>query len=267
MQPQMAKTTRVSTWDRPGWGLSDGAEGKHTIATSTAALEAALATGKIGGPYVLVGHSLGGLEALLYADRHREQVAAMVLVDPSVPDQGALTERIAPALAAERVRLSPATPFRTCASDIRNGLARPGGPDPHSCFQFPPFFPPELSAALAPKVSNPIQYDTMASFIENVDESSRVAINSARNYGDMPLVVLTATARGALPPDTPPEAVQQFATYQEAFGRAHGDLAALSTRGRQVRVPGSDHYMQRSTPQVVIDTVDSVVSEARAGGR
>jgi len=73
-QPEMAKTTRVCAWDRPGWGLSDGAEGKHTVATSTAALEAALATGKIPGPYIMVGHSLGGYESLLYADRHPDQV-------------------------------------------------------------------------------------------------------------------------------------------------------------------------------------------------
>ena len=63
VHPQMAETTRVCAWDRPGWGLSDGAQGRHTIASNVATLEAALATGKIPGPYVVVGHSLGGLEA------------------------------------------------------------------------------------------------------------------------------------------------------------------------------------------------------------
>ena len=38
VQPRMAATTRVCAWDRPGWGLSDGWEGTHTVATSTAAL-------------------------------------------------------------------------------------------------------------------------------------------------------------------------------------------------------------------------------------
>jgi pimeloyl-ACP methyl ester carboxylesterase len=33
VQPDMARTTRVCSWDRPGWGLSDGAEGRHTVET------------------------------------------------------------------------------------------------------------------------------------------------------------------------------------------------------------------------------------------
>lgn len=117
VHPQMAKTTKVCTWDRPGWGLSDGAEGKQTVATTAATLEAALATGKIAGPYVLVGHSLGGLEALLLGDRLREQLAGMVLVDPSVPDQLALMQREAPAMAAEANRQTPGDGFRKCAAD------------------------------------------------------------------------------------------------------------------------------------------------------
>ena len=70
VQPAMAKTTRVCAWDRPGWGLSDGSAAPQNAATATADLEAALATGKIPGPYVLVGHSLGSYESLLFADRH-----------------------------------------------------------------------------------------------------------------------------------------------------------------------------------------------------
>jgi pimeloyl-ACP methyl ester carboxylesterase len=264
VHPQMAKTTKVCTWDRPGWGHSDGAEGKQTVATTAATLEAALATGKIAGPYVLVGHSLGGLEALLLGDRLRERLAGMVLVDPSVPDQQALMQREAPAMAAEANRQTPSDGFRKCAADIRSGAARAGGPDPNNCLQFPPFFPPELIAAFGAKMSNPIQYETMASFMDSAEESFRVAINSTRDYRDMPLIVLTATAVGPAPPGASPAALQQAALWRDAFSRAHDDLAKLSTRGVNARVPGADHYIQRSKPQVVIDAVEAVVAEARA---
>ena len=51
IQPDMARMTRVCAWDRPGFGLSDGTAAPVTVATTTADLEAALATGKIpGGP-------------------------------------------------------------------------------------------------------------------------------------------------------------------------------------------------------------------------
>ena len=50
IQPDMARITRVCSWDRPGYGLSDGSTAPETVATTTADLETALATGKIPGP-------------------------------------------------------------------------------------------------------------------------------------------------------------------------------------------------------------------------
>jgi len=264
VQPEMAKTTRVCAWDRPGWGLSDGLEGTPTVATTTDMLEAALATGKIPGPYVLVGHSLGGLESLLFADRHRDQVVAMVMVDPSVPDQANLMASVAPALAADTSREGIVSVFRQCAADIRSGAVRAGGPDPNNCFQYPPFFPPALSAAFAAKVSNPVQYETMVAFIGSTNDSFAAAVNSSRNYADMPLVVLTATAQEPPPPGLPAEAAEQIGKFREAMNHAHAELAALSTRGVNTRVPGANHYIQRTQPQVVIDAVEAVVAEARA---
>jgi hypothetical protein len=59
IQPQMSKITRTCAWDRAGFGLSDGTKAAVSVALTTADLEAALATGKIAGPYVMVSHSLG----------------------------------------------------------------------------------------------------------------------------------------------------------------------------------------------------------------
>ena len=261
VQPEMAKTTKVCAWDRPGWGFSDGAEGRHTVASSTAALEAALATGAIPGPYVMVGHSLGGLESLLLADRRPDAVVGMVLVDPSVPNQDRLVEQVSPALGAGNPEEQPAIRgLRQCAAGIRQAADR-GEEPPSQCFAYPPYFPPALSAAFAAKVRNPIQYETQASFLTNTDHFA-LAANPVRNYGDMPLVVLTATGR-APPSGETADAQAQRAVFTQALDRAHDELAALSSRGRKIPV-GAGHYIQRSKPQVVIDAVETVVAEARA---
>ena len=265
VQPDMAKTTRVCAWDRPGWALSDGGPGKQTVATSTAALEAALATGKIPGPYVLVGHSLGSYESLLYADRQWDKVAGMVMVDPSFPDQQAVGDRVG--LPSPDPQSGPPAAFRKCAAEIRDGKAKPGGPDPDSCLTYPPFFPPELVRALGEKVGNPVQYETMASFMVSMPEDSALVVNPARNYGDMPLVVLTATVPQPLPPDTTPEFRAASDAWSVDWNRGHDELAALSTRGVNARVPGANHYIQNSRPQVVLDAVEAVVAEARAAAR
>ena len=48
------------------------------------------------GPFVLVGHSIGAYEGLIFADRNKSAVAGIVLVDPSIPDQSARLARVAP---------------------------------------------------------------------------------------------------------------------------------------------------------------------------
>ena len=265
VQPQMAETTRVCAWDRPGWGLSDGWEGTHTVETTTATLEGSLATGRIPGPYVLVGHSLGGYESLLYADRHPDQVVGMVLVDSSIPDQTA--RQAALGLPAPDIESGPVAAFRTCAAAIREGRSKLGGPDPDNCVTYPPFFPDELARVLGEKVGNPAQYETMASFIASVTVHSTLVLNPARNYGDMPLAVLTATVDQPLPPETTPERRAAMEAWNVEWDRGHDELAALSSRGVNMRVPGANHYIQRTKPQAVVDAVAAVVAEARAADK
>jgi pimeloyl-ACP methyl ester carboxylesterase len=267
VQPAMAKTTRVCAWDRPGWGLSDGTSGRQTVATTTADLEAALATGRIPGPYVLVGHSLGAYESLLFADRQPKDTAGMVLVDPSIPDQYATLARIAPhqLSAGEEQQEQMFRVFRTCAQQIRSGELRAGGPDPNNCVTYPAFFPEALQQALAAKVTgSPLQYESQVSFISGFAESSRLVVNPQRRYGDMPLIVLTATVQPPPRPGTAAEQPTESTAWSEEWDRAHDELAALSTRGVNARVPGADHNIQSTKPQVVIDAVEAVVAEVRA---
>jgi pimeloyl-ACP methyl ester carboxylesterase len=84
VQPAVAKKTRVCAWDRAGLGLSSPSPKPQTVDNTTADLKAALDAGHIGGPYIMVGHSIGGFDALLFADHHPSDVRGIVLVDPSL---------------------------------------------------------------------------------------------------------------------------------------------------------------------------------------
>jgi hypothetical protein len=131
---------------------------------------------------------------------------------------------------------------------------------------YPPFWPAALRQALAAKVSNPLQYETMVSFLTSANANSQVAVNPSRNYRDMPLVVLSATVQPE-PPGLSEVQKAETARFNAVFGQKHDELAALSSRGVNARVPGANHFIQRTKPQAVLDAVAEVVSEARAKGR
>jgi pimeloyl-ACP methyl ester carboxylesterase len=265
VQPEMSKITRTCAWDRPGFGLSDGTMAEVTAASLTVDLEAALAAGKIAGPYVMVGHSIGSYESLLFTDRNPDKVVGMVLVDPSVPGTLAL---VGPGPNAGRAMIE--NMYRKCVADARAGTINPAGPGPDPCTSlFPPTWPPALRQLVIEKASNPSRFEAMYSFMTSSRVSMTQAVNPSRNYRDMPLVVLTAGESSMLPPgiQLTDEQKAKLAADLEETTRGKAKLAALSTRGVNRQVPGANHYIQRSKPQAVIDAVAEVVREARASRR
>src|SRR5215216_812214 len=87
VQPEVARFTRVCSYDRAGLGRSDPApSGVRTVQDSVDDLHALLAAADISGPIVLVGHSVGGLIVRLYASQYPGEVAGAVLVDGMPPD-------------------------------------------------------------------------------------------------------------------------------------------------------------------------------------
>jgi pimeloyl-ACP methyl ester carboxylesterase len=91
-QPAIAQTTRVCAFDRAAYGFSEPAPRPQIISEVVEDLHKALHAGSIPGPYVLVGHSLGGVEARIYAQRWPEGVMGMVLVDTSPAAEGLIDE-------------------------------------------------------------------------------------------------------------------------------------------------------------------------------
>ncbi len=84
---RLAQQTTVVTYDRAGYGWSDGAGLRRTTGVDVADdLITMLEEADIPGPYVIVGHSLGGLYARTFATRNPDQTAGLVLVDASHED-------------------------------------------------------------------------------------------------------------------------------------------------------------------------------------
>ncbi len=87
VQPEIARTTRVCSYDRSGLGFSEDAPKRASARQKVSDLHALLAAAGVPGPYVLVGHSYGGMLAHVYAATYPGDVAGLVLLDSSHPDQ------------------------------------------------------------------------------------------------------------------------------------------------------------------------------------
>lgn len=87
VQPEIARTTRVCSYDRSGLGFSQLAPKRRTAREKANDLRALLGAAGIEGPYVLVGHSYGGMLARVYAAADASDVVGLVLLDSAHPDQ------------------------------------------------------------------------------------------------------------------------------------------------------------------------------------
>jgi pimeloyl-ACP methyl ester carboxylesterase len=210
VRSDVAKFTCACSYDCAGLGWSDADPMPRTAQRIVNELRTLLTHARTKGPYVLVGHSFGGLAVRLYAAQYPEEVVGMVLVDPTHPSQwlqmteeqrkrlerGARLSRRGEILA--RLGIARLTAFLVSAGAL--GIARfsvslvSGG----ALYQTVEHIlapvkklPSELWPILKAIWVQPKFFEALASEMECLPESAaQVAASGA--YGDIPLVVLSA---------------------------------------------------------------------------
>lgn len=81
VQKELSKYTQVITYDRAGYGYSDPSDSSFSASNVVNDLHGMIQKEHIQKPFILIGHSTGGIYTRLYADKYPESVAGMVLVD------------------------------------------------------------------------------------------------------------------------------------------------------------------------------------------
>ena len=213
---------RICLYDRATLGRSVGTVPVRTAADVAAELHTLLVNGRIGGPYVLVGHSMGGFFVRVYASAYPDEVVGMVLVDASPPD-----------MLSRQMALLPPKP-----SDEPPALAR---------------FRLQQELFWSSTSGSQGEYLNIA---DSAAEAGKVA-----SLGDMPLVVLSRspTSSAAVWGVTP----ELDAKLEVDWQQAQVEQARLSTNGSLVVATRAGHIISVDEPQLVIDAIFKVVSEAR----
>jgi len=258
-----AEISRACFYDRAGYGFSDPMAGPLTGTSVTDDLDLLLARSGEKGPFVLVAHSLGGLYATLFADRFADQVAGLVLIDPSYADQD---KGEGPNERADDAKHYPAglVSMRKCEDLAKAGKLTRKKPD--ECFQILPGRSPREIDFLARQFFRPYRWASTISEAESMhaegaasSEDSIEEKQASRSFGSLPIIVLTAGRQE----DWPGIPQEELDASRAAWKEGHDHLAARSSRGESLVVPDAGHGIQLDQPGAVIDAIRKVVSEAR----
>jgi pimeloyl-ACP methyl ester carboxylesterase len=232
--PEVAKFTRVCACDRPGTPVgekpsrSDSVPQPTTAKDAVADLRALLSAAGEKGPYVLVGHSYGGLVVRLYASTYPKEVSGLVLIDAlseglqdaETPEQWAIQRKLIEGDVRESVALYPALERIDVDRSLKQIRAAP----------------PLRSAPL-------------------------VVLSADRPWGPQ---VPSMIAAGKLPADIPPD----FGYVTDAAQKkAQERLAKLVPNEKHIINTNSGHEIHKEQPQLVIDAIREVVEAVRSGKR
>jgi pimeloyl-ACP methyl ester carboxylesterase len=262
VQPEIAKFTRVLSYDRAGLGWSDRARTPRTVSQIVEELHKMLLAADVPPPYVLVGHSFGGIVARLYTMRYPNEVGGIVLVDPVLLEEwhplsperkrmlvgGALLSRWGGLLARfgvvrftlarlvrGRSRLPRAIGRATSSGKGLATMERLVGEVQK--------MPRELWPAIVSHWSHPKSFASMGDHLAKMPESVASVIDAAPL--DVPVTMLTGV---------------RSLTKWPADGPAR-----ISTNTTHIVAENSGHWVQLDEPDLVIEAVREMISRVREG--
>ena len=261
VQPEVARRHRACSYDRAGYGFSDPGPSPRDGAATAKDLDDALRAAHITGPFVLVGHSAGGLYMRLFADRRPREIAGMVLLDPSIEHQdrrfAAAFGPGAGSLAGQRARAS------ACLGAAERGALPSEDPALAACTPKPqPGQPPSVNAARMAEAVRPSTWRTQLSELDSLWGATSAEIDAGRAaYGALPMIVLTADGTYAGAPAAARPAIEGL------WRDLHREIARRSSRGEERLVAGSSHMLMLDRPDAVVQAIDEIIAESRASQR
>lgn len=253
VQPRIARIARVCSYDRAGYGWSDPGPFPRTSSEIARELHALLSNAHVSPPYILVGHSFGGFNIRLFNQMYPTEVAGVVFVDASQEDaQSQMSEAMKAANAKSFRQITRMDSVAGLLIDF--GIARTTIKRSLAAQHIPAQLLPELAyLALQSKY-----VDAITSERGSLDRSAQ-EVRAAGDFGDKPLIVLTAGDSDA---EMPGVSQRDANAFLEAWvGRLQPRLVDLSTNGSQLVLLNSDHLIPFEQPQAIVDAVKEVIDD------
>lgn len=233
VQPEAAKTTRVCTYDRAGMGWSEAGPLPRDAVQFAKELHTLLHNADIPGPYVIVGHSLGGFPARVFADKYPSEVGGVILIDSMTPKQ----------FAQSPTQVLPQSNLQSQSLSFPAVLARFGVARSITLLMSP-FIPPNEKAYYSRLVRT---QNIQAYFNEGQAMPAAAAEAAAvKSFGDLPLFVLTAKLNNRT-------GWQEWQT----------ELLQLSSNSQQLFAENSGHNIQVDEPDAAVTAIVKMITMLR----
>jgi pimeloyl-ACP methyl ester carboxylesterase len=234
VQPEVAKTTRVCTYDRAGMGWSEAGPLPRDAAQNAKELHTLLQNANIPGPYVMVGHSLGGLVVRVFVHDYSSEVAGVVLIESMNPKQLSQSQTV------QSQSESQSQPFSFQAMLARFGVAR-------LLVKLPSIAPslPANEEAYYPLYIRPQSFQATTNESQGMPAAGAQAA-AVKTFGDLPLIVLTAGLN-----DLPGWQVWQT------------ELLDLSSNSQHLFAENSGHNVQAEQPDAAVAAIVKMIELAR----
>lgn len=233
VQPEVAKTTRICTYDRAGMGWSEASPQPRVAREYAKELHTLLAKANEPGPYVLVGHSMGGFTVLVYAHDYPADVLGLVLVDTQDLPASA---GAAPA-SASKPGGGNAFPSLLARTGLIRVLAEPLGSVEN--------LPEGDKQAYTASAVAPRGVQTVADEFMGMNEGGAQA-RAVTTLGALPLIVLS---RGK--------------DLDAKHTAAQARLLQLSTNSQQLFAEQSGHPIMIEQPEAAIAAIVKMVEQVR----
>lgn len=247
MQPALAKHTRVCVYDRAGRAWSEPSTRPISLQQTVLDLHTLLKNANVPGPYVLVGHSIGGLYVRKFAADYPNEVVGLVLVDASHPAQ-LLRYPELQAENASYLRIAPLIAWLARLGVLHAYFALGGELDFAD-------LPPLAHAETAAFWSSPAYFTSQRAEIVAGPQIFADA-QSLGNLGNLPLAVIS---RGVNP---------AIGNHPNGWADLQNELAALSSNSLHKTVDGASHQslaFKQQDAQVVSSIILQVVEAVRSG--
>jgi len=249
VQPEIAKYTRVCSYDRAGFGWSEPSPNPRIASTMVEELHTLLVNAGVEEPYVMVGHSMGGMLVRVYANNYPDEVVGMVLVDSLHEERPVRLPEIAKANEEMNGQ------FRMLDLLSSTGIMALA---PHSIPNRG--FPDDAYAHYRAILATTSFFETAIAESNAIEEScAEVRALRITSLGDMPLIVLSEGHEDTTPLFSDAENQKIWKELQIE----QTELTALSSDSKQIIAEQSGHFIQLDQPDLVIEAIREMLDAIR----